>query len=73
MVLGDRAGPVGLQQPPEVIGLGLKLFADVRFRDLYPGVHPLKNEGVVGDVVVIADGLQPALKGLVEMCIRDRP
>lgn len=63
MVLGDRTGTVGLQQPTKVIGLGLELFTDVRFGNFNPGVHPLKNEGVVGNIVIIANASSRPSKG----------
>ena len=42
-----------------------QLLADVRLGDLHPVLHPLEDHAVVGDVVVVEDGLLPPGEGLV--------
>ena len=75
MILGDGAGAVGLQQAAQVVGLGLERAADVRLGNLYPGLHALEGEGVVGDVVVVEDIVDSGLtmKYVTEMLAKYNP
>ena len=65
MVLGQGAGAVRLQQTAQIVGLCLNGPAYIGLADLDPVLHVLKDQGVVGDVVVTEDRGLLALEGLV--------
>ena len=65
MTLGEGAGAVRLQQAAQIVSLGLNRAAHVGLSDLYPVLHVLEHQGIVGDIVVAVDGSLLALKGLV--------
>ena len=65
MVLGNGAGAVGVQQASQVVGLSLQLPTHICLRDLHPGLHPFKDQGVVGNVMVVVNGVPAAAEGLV--------
>ena len=65
MIFCDSTGAVGLQQQPQIVDPGLQLPSLVGLRDLDPGLHVLKDEGVIGDIVVIDQRVLPAGEGLV--------
>ena len=63
--LGEGTGAVGLQQAAQVLCLSLNVASHIGLADLDPVFHVLKDQRVVGNVVVAEDGGLLALEGLV--------
>ena len=65
MTLGEGTGAVGLQQTTQIICLLFQRTAHIGLRDFHPMLHPFKNQGVIGNVMIFPNGCPLACKGLV--------